>query len=178
MNSALAVVVVGSLWSIVLIPYFLKRITETRSARPSKPVSQPVSDKVFFLPGVAGYPFSPEVAGYSAPGENLGLVGMDTTRAILRERSRRRRRKVFFTLIAFFVFSLIALLAAPAPLTLALNVVADVLLGGFSLALARRSRRIRESQVHVRVAERTSDTSAGAARLEPVRLVSSAAGRR
>lgn len=175
MSSSLAVVVVGSVWSVVLIPYFLKRITETRSARPSKPASQPVSDKVIYLPGVEGYSFLPEVAGYSTPGENLGLVGMDTTRAILRERSRRRRRKVFFTLIAFFMISLIALLAAFSPLTLALNILADVLLGGFSLALARRSRRIRESQVHVKVA---GNPSAAAAQLEPVRLVSAGAARR
>ncbi len=178
----IGLVVIMALWLVVLapsLPDFFKRVMGNRFSRISSSADSILSSKVAYLPGVADD---------AAPGEKLSLlVGMDTSRAFQREWARRRRRNVMWTFTGMAVVSLLALVifgpSSPASLSTGLltaHVVADVLLGAYVIALARRQRRIQERRVQVTSVRRPVQPAAGSLqpRVEPIRLASSAGSRR
>ena len=178
----IGLVVIVALWLVVLaptLPDFFRRVTGNRFSRISSSAESILSNKVAYLPGVAGD---------SAPGEKLSLlVGMDTSRAFQREWARRRRRNVMWMFVGMSVVSLLALVifgasssASMSTGLLTAHVVADVLLVAYVVALARRQRRIQERRVQVTSVRRPARPGAGSfqPRVDPIRLASSAGSRR
>ncbi len=178
--------IVVALW-LVFVPGLVKWIASKRFSGISSSAESVLSEKVVYLPGVADA---------ARGGEKLSLlVGMDTSRKIQREWARRRRRTVIWTLTAMSLVSLLAVIifAGRVPgygWSVAAHVVSDVLLGAYVVSLARRRRRIQERRVQVTSVRRPPQPAVAPfqprqpaiapfqPRVEPIRLVSSAGGRR
>ena len=169
--------IVVALW-LVFVPGVVKWIASKRFSSVSSSAESVLSEKVVYLPGVADA---------ARGGEKLSLlVGMDTSRRIQREWARRRRRTVMWTLTAMSLVSLLAVIifagfGVPGfGWLIAAHVVSDVFLGAYVVSLARRRRRIQERRVQVTSVRRPPQPAVAPfqPRVEPIRLVSSAGGRR